>query len=86
MVEAAKCGQLSTIRQLLDGGASTVEDQDEVKGVYVLLWTCVERRVPCLPMHMCVHTVKIMGFTPMLAYHFGPFVPLVPLLRGFSFR
>ena len=33
MVEAARLGQLSTVRQLLDGGAATVDDQDEVKCV-----------------------------------------------------
>ena len=30
MVEAARLGQLSTVRMLLDGGTATVEDQDEV--------------------------------------------------------
>ena len=31
MVEAARLVQLSTARKLLDGGAATVDDQDEVK-------------------------------------------------------
>ena len=31
MVEAARLGQLSTVRKLLDGRAATVDDQDEVK-------------------------------------------------------
>ena len=30
MVEAARLGQLSTVRMLLDSGTATVEDQDEV--------------------------------------------------------
>ena len=40
-MEAAKRGQLSTVRQLLDGGAATVEDQDEVKCVCVCVHACV---------------------------------------------
>ena len=30
MVEAARLGQLSTVRKLLDSGTATVEDRDEV--------------------------------------------------------
>ena len=30
MVEAARLGQLSTVRMLLDSGTATVEDRDEV--------------------------------------------------------
>ena len=30
MVEAARLGQLSTVRKLLDSGTATVEDEDEV--------------------------------------------------------
>ena len=30
MVEAARCGQLSTVRMLLDSGTATVEDRDKV--------------------------------------------------------
>ena len=41
MVEAAKRGQLSTVRQLLDGGASILEDQDEVKYVCLCVCGCV---------------------------------------------
>ena len=40
MVEAARRGQLSTVRKLLDGGAATVDDQDEVKCVYVCMHVC----------------------------------------------
>ena len=40
MVEAAKRGELYAMRQLLDGGAATVEDQDEVKRVPALLYVC----------------------------------------------
>ena len=40
MVEAAKVGQLSTMRKLLDGGAATVDDQDEVKCI-VCVYACV---------------------------------------------
>ena len=36
-MEAAKLGQLSTARKLLDGGAATVDDQDEVKCVRVCM-------------------------------------------------
>ena len=35
MVEAARLGQLSTVRELLDGGIATVDDRDEVKCVCV---------------------------------------------------
>ena len=31
MVEAARLGQLSTVRKLLDSGTATVEDRDEVR-------------------------------------------------------
>ena len=41
MVEAARLGQLSTVRKLLDGGAATVDDQDEVKCMCVCLYACV---------------------------------------------
>ena len=41
MVEAAKRGQLSTVRLLLNEGAATVEDQDEVKCVCVCVCVCV---------------------------------------------
>ena len=40
MVEAARLGQLSTVRKLLDGGAATVDDQDEVKCVCVCMHVC----------------------------------------------
>ena len=40
MVEAARLGQLSTVRKLLDSGTATVEDQDKVSvcvRIYLLL-------------------------------------------------
>ena len=37
MVEAARLGQLSTVRKLLDGRAATVDDQDEVKCMCVCM-------------------------------------------------
>ena len=40
MVEAARLGQLSTVRELLDGGAATVEDRDEVQCVCVFACMC----------------------------------------------
>ena len=41
MVEAARLGQLSTVRMLLDSGTATVEDQDEVSVcVYVFIILC----------------------------------------------
>ena len=86
MVEAARLGQLSTVRQLLDGGAATVEDQDEVKGVCAFVDMCGAMSSLHSYAYMCAHTVKIIGVTLMLAYHFGPLVPLVPVLKGFSFR
>ena len=41
MLEAARLGKLSTVRKLLDGGAATVDDQDEVKCVCVFVCMCV---------------------------------------------
>ena len=41
MVEAARHGQLSTVRKLLNRGAATVDDQDEVKCVCVFVCMCV---------------------------------------------
>lgn len=41
MVEAARLGQLSTVRKLLDGGRATVDDRDEVKHVYMHTCVCV---------------------------------------------
>ena len=37
MVEAARLGQLSIVRKLLDGRAATVDDQDEVKCMCVCM-------------------------------------------------
>ena len=41
MVVAARRGQLSTVRKLLNEGAATVDDQDEVKCACVRLHACV---------------------------------------------
>ena len=38
MVEAAKLGQLSTVRRLLNSGSATVEDRDEVVSVCVCIY------------------------------------------------
>ena len=35
MVEAARLGQLSTVRRLLDSGTATLEDRDKVVSVCV---------------------------------------------------
>ena len=60
MVEAAKRGQLSTVRQLLDGGASILEDQDEVKYVCLCVCGCVCVGVwVCGWVHMCVVCVCV---------------------------
>ena len=40
MVEAARLGQLSTVRKLLNEGAATVDDQDEVQCVCVCMHVC----------------------------------------------
>ena len=42
MVEAARLGQLSTVRKLLDSGTATVEDRDNVVSVCVCayMWAC----------------------------------------------
>ena len=61
MVEAARLGQLSTTSKLLDGGAATVDDQDEVKYVYVyarvcfvlVLTDCYNCGLSLTPMHVC---------------------------------
>ena len=59
-MEAARLGQLSTVRQLLDGGTATVEDQDEVNCVCVCVCVSVGgyRRVSTQPysLHACVCT------------------------------
>ena len=60
MVEAARRGQLSTVRKLLNEGAATVKDQDEVKCVclyacvcFVLVLTdCYNCRLSLNPMHV----------------------------------
>ena len=44
VVEAARLGQLSTVRKLLDGGTATVDDRDEVC-VYVCVHVCMCVRV-----------------------------------------
>ena len=54
MVEAARHGQLSTVRKLLDGGTATVDDQDEVKCVCECVRVCVPVCVPVC-VHVCVH-------------------------------
>ena len=54
MVEAAKRGELSTVRQLLDGGAATVEDQDKVKCVCVCV--CVCDVCVCACVRVCIVT------------------------------
>ena len=36
-MEAARLGQLFTVRELLDGGTATVEDRDEVKSCVCVL-------------------------------------------------
>ena len=38
MVEAARLGQLSTVRKLLDSGTATVEDQDKVVSMCVRIY------------------------------------------------
>ena len=48
MVEAAKFGQLSTVRELLDGGTATVDDHDEVMCVCVHVCVCVCVCVLCV--------------------------------------
>ena len=41
MVEAARLGQLSKVRKLLDRGTATVEDADEVSVcVCAYMWAC----------------------------------------------
>ena len=51
VILAAKHGQLSTVRMLLDVGAGTVEDRDEVKCV------CVPSTpIPGLCSHWTVHS------------------------------
>ena len=44
MVEAARLGQLSAVRKLLDGETATVDDRDEVC-VYVCVHVCICVRV-----------------------------------------
>ena len=58
MVEAARLGQLSTVRKLLDGGAATVDDQDEVKCVFAYM--CV----------VCVSVYRLLR----LGFHSIPFM------------
>ena len=43
MVEAARLGQLSTVRMLLDSGTATVEDQDKVC-VYVFIYYATSKQ------------------------------------------
>ena len=50
MVEAARLGQLSTVRQLLNGGTATVEDQDEVKCVCACSNDCL---------HVCYQNIGL---------------------------
>ena len=43
-MEAARLGQISTVRKLLDEGTATVDDRDEVKHVYMhtYVYVCLE--------------------------------------------
>ena len=61
MVEAARLGQLSTVRKLLDSGTATVEDRDEVsvcatKQQYIALIVYHFLIIPHTP-QVCVHVV-----------------------------
>ena len=67
MVEAARLGQLSTVRELLDGGAATVDDQDEVKCMCVCMH--VSALCQCLPIVTIVdfHSIPCMYTMSMYA-------------------
>ena len=72
MVEVAKNGWLSTVKMLLDEGNATVEDEDEVKCVYVC--ACLH---PCAPlpflvylvMGQCIHQSLVVGAGQLLSNH-----------------
>ena len=76
-MEAARFGQLSTVRKQLDSGTATVEDQDEVSVcvcIYLLRYfkaaiygtNCVSFLIIHHTLLMCVHVVYMLVL--VLAY------------------
>ena len=78
MVEAARLGQLSTVRMLLDSGTATVEDQDKVSvcvRIFFYFTTSKQQYMALIVYHfliihhtllVCVHVVCMLVL--VLAY------------------
>ena len=82
MVEAARVGQLSTVRKLLDSGTASVEDRDEVSvcvrtyllcyfkaaiyGTNCVSFFIIHHTLLILPHTVCVHVVCMLVL--VLAY------------------
>ena len=63
MVEAARLGQLSTVRKLLDSGTATVEDQDKTS--------------LCVRIYLCYFNAAIYGTNCVSVYDNTPHTPRV---------
>ena len=66
MVEAARLGQLSTVRKLLDSGTATVEDQDKTSlcvRIYLCYFKAAIYGTNCVSFFIIHHTLLILPHT-----------------------